>query len=148
MNIYLSRMYWFLTPSPGDMKMSDNESVLSRVLVIDDETAILKMLAMALSRKGYQVDTAENGEQGIEKLKTREYCLVITDMRMDKVTGDDVLRVVRQTRGDSVPVIAMSGTPWLMDGNRFDAVLAKPYMLKDLFELIGKFIPPETARPA
>jgi len=119
---------------------------MPRVLVIDDEAAILKMLAMALSRKGYQVDTAENGEQGIEKLKAGEYSLVLTDIRMDKVSGDDVLREVRQIKGDRVPVIAMSGTPWLMDGNRFDAVLAKPYMLKDLFDLIAKFVSSSAAR--
>jgi hypothetical protein len=40
----------------------------------------------------------------------------------------------------------MSGTPWLMDSTRFDAVLAKPYMLKELFELIGKFLPPEAVQ--
>jgi DNA-binding response OmpR family regulator len=123
--------------------MNDTESPLPRVLVIDDETAILKMLAMALTRKGYQVDTAENGEQGIEKLRNVDYRLVITDMRMDRMSGDEVLQEVRQIKGDSVPVIAMSGTPWLMDDTRFDAVLAKPYMLKDLFDLVGKFIPPE-----
>lgn len=123
--------------------MSDKESPLPRLLVIDDETAILKMLAMALTRKGYQVDTAENGEQGIEKLRNVDYRLVITDMRMDRMSGDEVLQEVRQIKGDSVPVIAMSGTPWLMDDTRFDAVLAKPYMLKDLFDLVGKFIPPE-----
>jgi DNA-binding response OmpR family regulator len=127
----------------GNVKMSDKESPLPRLLVIDDETAILKMLAMALTRKGYQVDTAENGEQGIEKLRNVDYRLVITDMRMDRMSGDEVLQEVRQIKGDSVPVIAMSGTPWLMDDTRFDAVLAKPYMLKDLFDLVGKFIPPE-----
>jgi DNA-binding response OmpR family regulator len=122
--------------------MSETVSSRPRVLVIDDEKAILKMLAMALSRKGCDVDTAENGEQGVEKLHMADYDLVITDMRMGKMTGDDVLLEVRQLKGDVLPVIAMSGTPWLMDSSRFDAVLAKPYQLKDLFDLIRKFIPP------
>ena len=130
----------------GDMKMTDTESTVPRILVIDDETAILKMLAMALSRKGYQVDTAENGEKGIEKLRNGNYCLVLTDMRMDKVSGDDVLREARHIKGDKLPVIAMSGTPWLMDETRFDAVLAKPYMLKDLFDLVRKFVPSAAAQ--
>ena len=120
-----------------------SETVLSRpkVLVIDDEKAISKMLAMALSKKGYDVDTADNGEQGVEKLHIADYDLVITDMRMGKMTGDDVLLEIRQLKGERLPVIAMSGTPWLMDNSRFDAVLAKPYQLKDLFDLIRKFIP-------
>jgi DNA-binding response OmpR family regulator len=124
------------------MKMPETELDCPKVLVIDDETAILKMLALALSRKGYHVDTAENGEQGIERLHTTDYQLVLTDMRMDKLTGDDVLREARQIKGDSLPVIAMSGTPWLMDENKFDAVLAKPYLLKDFFEIVKKFVPP------
>jgi DNA-binding response OmpR family regulator len=122
--------------------MSETVSFRPKVLVIDDEKAISKMLAMALSRKGYDVDTAENGEQGVEKLHIADYDLVITDMRMGKMTGDDVLLEVRQLKGERLPVIAMSGTPWLMDNSRFDAVLAKPYQLKDLFDLIRKFIPP------
>lgn len=122
--------------------MSESTSVRPRVLVIDDESAILKMLAMALSRKGYEVDTAENGEQGVEKVHIAEYDLILTDMRMGKMTGDDVLREIRQLKGDHLPVIAMSGTPWLMDDTRFDAVLAKPYLLKDLFDLVRKFVPP------
>ncbi|EMS80908.1 MULTISPECIES: response regulator [Desulfotignum] len=122
--------------------MSDTVSSRPKVLVIDDEKAISKMLAMALSRKGYDVDTAENGEQGVKKLHMADYDLVITDMRMGKMTGDDVLLEVRQLKGARLPVIAMSGTPWLMENSRFDAVLAKPYQLKDLFDLIRKFIPP------
>ncbi|MFH2060313.1 MAG: hypothetical protein ABIJ59_15615 [Pseudomonadota bacterium] len=40
-----------------------------------------------------------------------------------------------------MPVIGMSGTPWLLDANKFDAVLAKPYTIKDLFEAIKKAVP-------
>jgi len=126
--------------------MPETASDRPKVLVIDDEAAILKMLALALSRKGYHVDTAENGEQGIEKLHTTDYQLVLTDMLMDKLSGDDVLREVRQIKGDTLPVIAMSGTPWLMDENKFDAVLAKPYLLKDFYEIVKKFVPPEAEK--
>ncbi|MDZ7697704.1 MAG: hypothetical protein U5R49_12555 [Deltaproteobacteria bacterium] len=42
----------------------------SKVLIIDDETAILRMLAMALSRKGYQVDTADSGKKSPKKLSS------------------------------------------------------------------------------
>ncbi len=113
-----------------------------KILVIDDETAILRMLAMALSKKGYQVDTAESGKEGINKLQSNDYGLVITDMVMDKITGEDVLENVRSLKGDDIPVIAMSGTPWLMDEHQFDAVLPKPYSLKLLFEIMENMISP------
>jgi len=117
----------------------------SKVLVIDDETAILRMLAMALSRKGYQVDTADSGEKCLKKLQSNDYGLVITDMVMGSMSGDDVLENVRELKGDSIPVIAMSGTPWLMDEHQFDAVLPKPYSLKLLFEIMEKMISPTGA---
>jgi DNA-binding response OmpR family regulator len=113
-----------------------------RVLVIDDETAISKMLDMALSRKGYQVDTANSGEEGLKRLQSNDYDLVITDMVMGKMSGENVLQEVRQLKGDGLPVIAMSGTPWLMDKQLFDAVLPKPYSLKVLFETVRDFLYP------
>ncbi len=114
-----------------------------KVLVIDDETAILRMLDMALSKKGYQVDTAESVKQGINKLQSNEYHLVITDMVMGRMSGEDVLENVRGLKGDDIPVIAMSGTPWLMDGHQFDAVLPKPYSLKLLFEIVQNLLSPK-----
>ncbi len=126
----------------GIKTMPENPSAPASILVIDDETAILKMLDMALSRKGYQVDTANSGEKGVKKLQSNEYQLVITDMVMGKMSGDDVLENVRNLKGDSIPVIAMSGTPWLMDGHLFDAVIPKPYSLKLLFEMVHNFLSP------
>jgi CheY-like chemotaxis protein len=114
-----------------------------RVLVIDDEKAILRMMALALSKKGYQVDTADSGEKGLKKLKSNEYHLVITDMVMGKMSGDEVLKNVRNLKGHSIPVIAMSGTPWLMDEHPFDAVIPKPSPLKVLFEMVQKFLSPK-----
>ncbi len=113
-----------------------------RVLVIDDEAAFLRMLDLALSRKGYEVDTADSGEKGLKKLQSNDYDLVITDMVMGKMSGEDMLQEVRQLKGDNVPVIAMSGTPWLMDKHLFDAVLPKPYSLKELFETVQDFLSP------
>jgi DNA-binding response OmpR family regulator len=63
-------------------------------------------------------------------------------MVMGKMSGENVLQEVRQLKGDSLPVIAMSGTPWLMDKLLFDAVLPKPYSLKELFEMVQNFLSP------
>uniref|UniRef100_UPI0040572C50 response regulator n=1 Tax=Candidatus Electrothrix sp. TaxID=2170559 RepID=UPI0040572C50 len=113
-----------------------------RVLVIDDETVILKMLVIALSTKGYQVDTADSGEQGIIKLQSNDYDLVITDMVLGKMTGENVLQEIRHLKGVSVPVIAMSGNPWMIDNNLFNAVLPKPYSLALLFEMAQNLLSP------
>jgi DNA-binding response OmpR family regulator len=113
-----------------------------KVLVIDDETVISKMLSIALSTKGYQVDTAESGEEGMNKLQSNDYHLVITDMLMGKMSGEDVLEKVRELKGDSIPVIAMSGNLWMIDEHLFDAVLTKPYPLEQLFETVQNVLSP------
>lgn len=126
----------------GVETMPDKPPTPASILVIDDETAILKMLAMALSRKGYRVDTADSGEKGVKKLQANEYHLVITDMVMGRMSGEEVLENVRNLKGEDIPVIAMSGTPWLMEGHLFDAVIPKPYSLKLLFEMVQDFLSP------
>lgn len=108
----------------------------NRVLVIDDEPAILKMLSTALTSKEYMVDTADSGEKGIEKLNTNEYHLVVTDMNIGKMSGYDVLKKVRELKGEDIPVVAMSGEYCLGDGLQFDAFILKPCSLKLLAETI------------
>jgi hypothetical protein len=61
---------------------------------------------------------------------------------MGKVSGEDVLRQARLLKGGCIPVIAMSGTPWLMEPLPFDAVLPKPYSLNVLFEMMQNFLSP------
>ena len=112
------------------------------VLIIDDETAVLKLLAMVLSKNGYQIDTADSGEEGINKLQSNDYDLVITDMRMGKMTGYFMLESVRKMKGGSIPVIAMSGDPNLIDGHQFDAFILKPCTLKLLVETVQNLLSP------
>lgn len=112
------------------------------ILVIDDEISILKLLTTSLTRKGYTVDTASSGQEGIQKIDTHEYSLILTDIKMPRVSGDQVLAHLRTTPHRSTPIVGTSGTPWLLDGHGFDAVLEKPYMIKDMLELIQKLTSP------
>lgn len=111
------------------------------VLVIDDEAAILEVLEIVLTNKGMKVDTAENGAEGIRKIESNDYDIIITDIKMPGISGEKVLAEVKRIKGDTLPVIGMSGTPWLLDANLFDAVLSKPYTREDLFEVIKMVAP-------
>jgi DNA-binding response OmpR family regulator len=112
---------------------------INPILVIDDETAILKLLKHSLSRNGYDVDTAINGKEGIRKIENNEYSLILTDIKMHDISGDQVLDHLRNKIKKSTPVVGMSGTPWLLNQSGFDAVLAKPYYMKELLDLIRRF---------
>lgn len=113
-----------------------NQRILNKILVVDDEAAILKLLSSILGRKGVCVDTAVNGRDGLKKVRARPYDAIITDMKMPGLSGGDLLAEIRKARGESVPVIGMSGTPWMLDRVDFDAVLVKPFSQKNLFDVL------------
>ena len=114
--------------------------VYKTILVIDDEIAILKMLKLKLIRLGFLVDTAESGEEGLKKINSNKYALVLTDIKMPGISGDRILHYVKDEKKSSIPVVGMSGTPWLLDQNDFDAILSKPCSLKETGEVLCRLI--------
>jgi len=114
--------------------------VYGTILVIDDEIAILKMLKLKLIRLGFLVDTAESGEEGLKKINSNKYALVLTDIKMPGISGDRILHYVKDEKKSSIPVVGMSGTPWLLDQNDFDAILSKPCSLKETGEVLCRLI--------
>ncbi len=69
-----------------------------KILVIDDEKPTLSMFKLFLAAYGYEVYTAENGEQGIETFTRVDPEIVFTDIRMPGIDGLEVLRQIRETR--------------------------------------------------
>jgi len=68
-----------------------------RILLVDDELAILLTLRAILEMNGFEVDTAASSKEAQHKLKSAVYEMVITDMRMETETsGYDVIRAARQ----------------------------------------------------
>jgi len=118
----------------------NNCPTANNILVIDDEASILKLLKRKLNRTGYNVDTAINGEEGIAKINEKEYDLIITDIKMPGVTGNQVFNHVRYEIKKKTPVIAMSGTPWLLENSNFDAVLPKPHFIEELTVLMDQLL--------
>ena len=66
------------------------------ILVIDDDIGIRESLSLVLGDAGYQVDTVESGEQGIEKVKNNKYNLIFLDIKMAGMNGIETLREIRK----------------------------------------------------
>jgi DNA-binding response OmpR family regulator len=67
-----------------------------RILLVDDEVAVLLTLKAVLEISGFDVDTAASGREGVSKLHTREYHMLITDMRMEHdAAGVEVIKAAR-----------------------------------------------------
>ncbi len=80
----------------------------SKVLVVDDEPAIVELLALLFEDEGFEVLRAYDGEQGLRLAKTGHPDLVISDVSMPRLTGLDLLHGLRANGTRDMPVILMS----------------------------------------
>lgn len=114
---------------------------MSSVLVIDDEEGITDVIQEALSLYGYDVQTACDGNEGIQKFKDQLFDVVITDIMMPNTDGNSVVRYIRNSNRRMTPIIGMSGTPLLLNDSDFDKVLFKPFPLQSLINTVRTFPP-------
>ncbi|HZY09295.1 MAG TPA: response regulator, partial [Ilumatobacteraceae bacterium] len=89
------------TPSI-DAQTNVEESVKSRILIVDDEPSMREMLRIVLRRDGYDVTVAANGTQAIDILKRERVDLLLSDIRMPDVSGVDVLRTAKDVNHDLI----------------------------------------------
>jgi DNA-binding response OmpR family regulator len=114
-----------------------------RILLVDDEVAVLLTLKAVLEISGFEVDTAASAREGVSKLHTREYQMLITDMRMEHdVAGVEVIRAARAAAYH--PVVALltaypvAEEDWQEMGA--DQLLVKPMHTRILLQQIEDMI--------
>ncbi|WP_016990657.1 sigma-54-dependent transcriptional regulator [Flavobacterium sp. ACAM 123] len=83
---------------------------MSKILIIEDEAAIRRVLSKILSEESdtYQVEDAEDGVQGYEKIKNNDYDLVLCDIKMPKMDGVELLEAVKKIKPE-IPIVMISG---------------------------------------
>ena len=115
-----------------------------RILLVDDDVYVRELNAGVLIRSGYQVDTANDGADAWKALNDQSYDLLITDNKMPRVTGLELIKKLR-SEDMALPVILASGTvpveelnrhPWL----QLDATLPKPFTIAELLAAVKKVL--------
>ena len=115
-----------------------------RVLVVEDDSGLLRLNTEILKRSGYDVDAAEDGAAAWDTLQLKSYDLMITDNKMPKLSGVELLKKL-QAAGVVLPVIMATGEspemefvqfPWLRPG----AILSKPYTIAELLGMVKKVL--------
>jgi two-component system nitrogen regulation response regulator NtrX len=83
---------------------------MPKILIIEDEAAIRRVLTKILSEENetYKVEEAEDGQQGLEKIKNDDYDLVLCDIKMPKMDGVEVLEAVKKIKPE-IPMVMISG---------------------------------------
>lgn len=116
------------------MGSTENQSIL----IVDDEEIIRDFLSEVL--EDYEISLACDGDEAIEKLKERSFDLVITDLRMPKVPGEEVVKAARDLRPET-KVIVISGYSSLYTVSQSVshgacAFLSKPFSIKELMQTV------------
>lgn len=81
---------------------------MAKILVIDDQRAIRSSLKDILELEGYEVELAENGQEGVDKFATCKYDMVITDIKMPEMDGMEVLSKIMEVKPETA-VVMISG---------------------------------------
>lgn len=112
-----------------------------RVLIVDDDDAIRTMVERVLRREAFEVDSARDGFEAIEKLAKNDYRAILLDLMMPRVDGLGVLQFLEENRPELSPaVIVMSANvPGATDAareGRVSRILAKPFDLNEMLECV------------
>ena len=113
--------------------------LMPQVLIIDDEKHIRSILRTILLSLGFKVKVAQDGRQGIELFEDGcQFDLVITDIRMPEINGNQVAKHIRGSDNSGIPIIAISGYNKEIDKRLFDFSIDKPFRLETITDVIEK----------
>ncbi len=109
---------------------------MEKILIVDDERSMQDVLSIMLKRAGYGVTVASDGEEAIGHVKKEIFDLVITDLKMPKVGGLEVLRAVKEVSPDTVVLVitAFASTESAVEAMKLGAYdyLTKPFQIDEV----------------
>ncbi len=115
---------------------------MPRLLVVDDEPAILSVLTTILRKEGYEVVPYGNGESALKTIEEDEYDLLLTDIRMEPIDGLQLLAIMRKSHPQT-PVVLLTGYGSVktavdaMKGGAFDYI-TKPFKVDELLVTVRR----------
>ena len=123
----------------------------SRILIIEDEPALVETMTYNLQRDGYEVLSARDGESGLREAQTRAPDLVILDLMLPRMDGFEVLRRLRMT--SAVPVLMLTARATESDkvaGLEIgaDDYVTKPFSMRELTARVRAMLRRHAAQPA
>ena len=112
----------------------------ARILVVDDDESIRKILSTILEEEGYVVDTAENGKEAIDKSTEKFYNLALIDVRLSDIEGVILLAKLKETVPRMRKII-ITGFPSIQNAiqavnNKADGYMLKPFEIDKILEII------------
>src|SRR5215207_3013931 len=124
---------------------------MNDILVVDDDSAMVKFLIEALLEKGYLCCGAYDGESAVLAIETARPALVLLDLHLPDLSGVDVVAQLRRHNRGHVPVVLMTADATAatqLSSTTFRECLLKPFDLDTLLACIGRYVRPQQQRHA
>jgi CheY-like chemotaxis protein len=117
---------------------------MAKILVIDDDPRIRRLIGRILSGEGHDVAAAENGNDGLRRFRADQPALVISDLLMPEKEGIETIIEIRR-EAPSIPILAISGDgggTFLDIATKLGATraLAKPFRSAELIEAVNQLL--------
>lgn len=120
---------------------------MARILIVDDNDDMREMLKMMVEMNGHEVDQADNGQTGLERFRGSPYDIVMTDIIMPDMDGNEVIAALRSA-DPKIKIVAISGggrsrnLSVLQVAQRFgaDRVLSKPFRKEDVLRVVDELL--------
>jgi len=125
--------------------------MLAKILVVEDDPDIMRILMHALTGAGFKVIPAYGGEDAIRKVKLQKPDLVLTDLAMPKISGVEVIDAIKgDPETQHIPVVAVTAHVWDSIAQAAgqvgcDGYISKPFSTKQILQEVYRHLkPPET----
>lgn len=115
------------------------------ILIMDDDLAMQTVLEIALREAGYQVILANDGQEGIDKIRKLKPNLVVSDIMMPQMDGVEAFHLIKEElQDDGIPIFIMTALnrkPWFADMEADGAViLQKPFEVDRFVQLVNDML--------
>ena len=144
--IYLPLSEDEVVPVTDYQRTPEDLSGQGKILVIDDDPTVIRIVSRMLTRVGYDVDSCDSGGLGLRKLAANPeyYDLVMVDMEMPDMNGESVAREIRAKEYPLHVILSSGYTKDVLSSKKatvlFDAFIQKPYRVQELFETVTKVL--------
>ncbi len=117
---------------------------MKKIIIVEDEEILRNLLQKKLTEEGYSVEVAENGEEGLVKIRENRPDLILLDIIMPKMGGFEMLEEMQKDEGIAgIPVIVVSNSGQPVEIDRAQKLGAKDWLVKTEFdpqEVIDKVV--------
>ena len=121
---------------------------MQRILIVDDDSYILRAFSSVLTKKGFEVETSETGKQALEKLKQDSFDLALIDVCLPDMDGTELLSKAKKELEKTVKIM-VTGYPSSETSDKAsfegaDTYIVKPIKMDELVSVVKFFLKPKT----